>query len=73
MYIRVSVTADAKRERVSKVSDTEFQIAVREPALQNMANTRIRELIAREYGVSVSKVRILTGHHSRVKMIVVDV
>ncbi len=38
-----------------------------------MANTRVRELIAEELGVSVAKVKILTGHHSRGKMVVVDV
>lgn len=72
MYVRVIVTPGAKRENVSKVKDTEFQMTVREKAERNMANTRVRELIAEEFGVSIAKVRILTGHHSRGKMMVVD-
>jgi uncharacterized protein YggU (UPF0235/DUF167 family) len=73
MYVRVVVTPNAKRERVSKVKDTEFHITVREPAERNLANTRIREILAYEFDVSVTKVRLLTGHHSRVKIVDVDV
>jgi uncharacterized protein YggU (UPF0235/DUF167 family) len=73
MYVRVVVTPGAKREKVSKLKDTEFHIAVREPAERNMANARIRELIAEEFGVSVTKVRLLTGHRSRAKIVDVDV
>ena len=62
-----------KRERVTKVSDTEFHIETREPAAQNRANTRIRELIAREFGVPLGQVRLLTGHRSRSKIVDVDV
>jgi len=73
MYVRVVVTPDAKKEKVSKVKDTEFHIAVREPAERNMANIRVRELIAYEFGVPVTKARLLTGHRSRVKIVDVDV
>lgn len=62
-----------KRERVTKVSDTEFQIETREPAAQNRANARVRELIAREYAVSLKQVHLLTGHRSRSKIIDVEV
>lgn len=76
MYIKVSVTPDAKRERVEVVNpDTGGEkgetlvISVREPARANRANLRVREIIAARAGKPVGKVRILTGHHSRVKMI----
>ncbi len=73
MYVKVVATAGSKRERVSKVKDTEFHIEVKEPAERNMANKRIRELIALEFGVSTTKVRLLTGHRSRGKILVVEV
>lgn len=68
MYIRVDVTPGAKKETVKKEGE-KWHISVREPAEGNRANTRVRELIALECSVSVSRVRILTGHHSRTKMI----
>lgn len=73
MYVRVVVEPGSKRERVTKISDTEFQVSVREPRERNMANTRIRELIAREFGVPVTRVRLLTGHRSSSKILSIEV
>ncbi len=71
MYIKVFVTPGAKKERVEEKGDT-LRISVREPAAQNFANTRVRELVALRCKVPVGKVRILTGHRSRTKMISVN-
>ncbi len=73
MYVKVIVTPHVRREQVTKITDTEFHIEVREPRERNMANKRIIELIAREFGVSTTKVRILTGHRSQSKIVDVDV
>jgi len=68
MYIKVFVIPDAKREMVTEKDET-LAISVREPASGNRANLRVREIVAERQKVPVGKVRILTGHHSRVKMI----
>ena len=68
MFIKVFVTPGAKREKVEEKGET-LLISVKEPATQNLANTRVRELVAMRVGKPVGKVRILTGHHSRAKMI----
>ncbi|MFA5745134.1 MAG: DUF167 domain-containing protein [Candidatus Paceibacterota bacterium] len=79
MYIKVFVIPDAKREIVTENSSTKLgaggetlAISVREPASGNRANLRVREIIAEREKVPVGKVRILTGHHSRVKMISIN-
>ena len=69
MYLRVTVTPKAKKELVQKLSDNKWQVSVKEPAEQNQANIRVCILIAHELRVTPTQVRILTGHHSRVKMI----
>ena len=71
MFIKVLVTPGAKREKVEEKRET-LLISVKEPATQNLANTRVRELVALREGVAVGKVRILTGHRSHVKMISVS-
>ena len=71
MYLKVFVTPGAKRERVGEKNDA-LIIAVKEPAMGNRANVRVREIIAERQNVPLGKVRILTGHHSRVKMISID-
>lgn len=73
MYIKVLVTAGAKRESVTKEKENQWRISVREPAEQNLANARVRTLIAREVGVPLAQVRIIAGHHARSKMISVDI
>ncbi len=73
MYIRVRVTPGAKKERVTRVSETEFDIQVREPAERNMANGRVRTLVAIACGVPEKSVRILIGHHSTTKLLTVEV
>lgn len=67
-YIKVFVTPGAKRETVEEKAEA-LAIAVKEPATGNRANNRVREIIADRLGKPVGKVRILTGHHSRAKMI----
>lgn len=72
MYVRVHVVASAKRESVTKKSDTEFTITVQEPAERNMANKRIHLLLARELNISQTQVKMLTGHHSSTKLYSVE-
>ena len=71
MFIKVFVTPGAKHERVEEKGET-LAISVREPASGNRANNRVREIIAGRQRVSFGKVRILTGHRSRAKMISVN-
>lgn len=65
--IRVKVFAKAKKEKFvppSGEANEMFEIFVREPAQKNLANFRVRELVAEYFGTTLSDVRILTGHHS---------
>jgi len=71
MFIKVFVTPGAKKEKVEEEGET-LLISVKEPATQNLANTRVRELIALRLGAPLGRVRILTGHRSRAKMISVS-
>jgi len=72
MFIRIYATPDSKRETLTKESSDAWRISVREPAQSNFANDRVRELVARELGVPLASVRILTGHHARSKLLSVD-
>ena len=76
MYVRVFVTPSAKREKVEENHSTKFGadvetlvINTKEPASGNRANTRVREIVAEREGKPLCKVRILTGHRSRSKIV----
>ena len=72
MYIKVRVVTGGKRESVTKVDDTTYEVVVREKAERNLANTRIREILRDEYGVTIGSVRIISGHHSQSKIFDID-
>lgn len=69
MYIRVRVFPGAKKQKVTKLEEHSYELVLREPAERNLANHKVREVIAQEYKVEKSRVRIVTGHHSPAKIL----
>ncbi|MEZ4104506.1 MAG: DUF167 domain-containing protein [Candidatus Paceibacterota bacterium] len=64
MYIKVKVIPKAKKETVKEIRNNVYEVSVKEPAERNLANNRIRELLAGIYKVNEKAVRIVSGHHS---------
>lgn len=69
MYIRVTVYPGAKKEKVTVLGEHRLELMVKEPAERNLANERVRALVAREYRVSVAAVRMISGHHGQRKIL----
>ncbi|MGA8817061.1 MAG: DUF167 domain-containing protein [Xanthobacteraceae bacterium] len=67
MLITVRVKAGAKKESFRKISDDRFEISVREKPENNLANHRIIALVAIQFDVPASKIRIVKGHRQRSK------
>jgi len=72
MYIKVRTVAGAKKELVEEFSKDTFTVSVKEKAERNQANVRVRELIASQYKLPVSSIRIVSGHHHPIKMLSVN-
>ena len=80
LYIHVKVTTGVGKESFNpsrsratgQESTDHFEISVREKAERNMATTRILELVAKHFEVPVNRVRIVNGHRSPSKLLVVD-
>jgi len=68
VYIKVHVSADAKREELIRESSDHYRISVKEPAQRNVANVRVAELLSREFNVARGSVRLISGHHSPSKI-----
>jgi uncharacterized protein YggU (UPF0235/DUF167 family) len=73
MYIKVKVQAGAKKEIVTKKSDNAYNISVKEPSERNLANTRVREIIASIYKINIKLVRIISGHQSPSKILSLNI
>ncbi len=72
MYIKIKVTAGARKETIVRTSEDHFEISVRENAERNMANVRVREAVAEFFKIPAGKVKIISGHHSQGKILSVD-
>lgn len=73
MFVHVQAVPGARRERVTKKDATAFHIEVKEPKERNLANKRIREILAEEFKVPLGQVTMLTGHRSPSKMFSIGV
>ncbi len=65
MIVYVRVVPNSKVEIVERVSENEFVLKVREKAIDGAANSRVREILAREFGVAVRNVNIKTPRSRR--------
>ena len=72
MYVSVRVTASSKEESVEEIKEGRLSVKVKEPAKQNLANRRVSALVAKHFKLTVSKVRLISGHRSPSKIFSVD-
>jgi uncharacterized protein YggU (UPF0235/DUF167 family) len=72
MYIRVKVTASSKKEIFRKINEDHFEASVIEKALNNLANKRVLELVSLHFNLPINKVRIVNGHRSPTKLLIID-
>ncbi|MEI6280831.1 MAG: DUF167 domain-containing protein [bacterium] len=71
-YIHIKVTAGARKESWKEKSEDHFEVSVKEKAENNIANARVLELVAENFKVPVNKVRIVNGHRSPSKLLVIE-
>jgi len=79
-YIHAKVIAGAGKEEfkpsrsraTGQESADHFEISVREKAERNEANKRVLEIIALHFKIPTSKARIINGHRSPSKLIILE-
>ncbi len=68
MILKVRAKPKSKVEYVKELEKDLYEVAVKEPPEDGRANERIIELLAEHFGVSKSKVQLLRGSTSRLKV-----
>ena len=68
MRITVRVTPRASRRELSREPDGSFTAAVVEPPVGGKATDAVRRLLAEHFDIAPSRVQLLMGHASRVKV-----
>ena len=68
MKIKVQVKPRSKREGVEVLADGSYRVRAHAPPTQGKANERVRELLAQHFKVSPSRVQLISGAKSRIKI-----
>jgi len=67
MYIRIIAKPNSSANKIEKVSEGVFEVSVKEPPENNLANLRILALLR---GVYPNRpIKIIKGHHTTKKLI----
>ncbi len=69
MKISVKAKPSAREEKIVKLSDDSFEVSVKEPPIQGRANRAILNALAKYFNAPLFKIRIVSGHTSRQKII----
>lgn len=69
MKIFVKAKPNSKHGSIKKLSETNFEICVKEPPVRGQANVAIIMALAKHFKLSFSTVKIISGHTSRQKVI----
>lgn len=69
MKIFVRAKPNSRNESIKKLSETNFEICVKEPPVRGQANAAIIMALAWHFKVPFSAVRIISGHTSRQKIV----
>ena len=71
MKVTVEVKPNAREEKVEKLGNGHFRVAVKEPPRSGRANRAMEAAIAHYFGVAPSLVVIAAGHTAKTKIVVV--
>ncbi|MEK7578466.1 MAG: DUF167 domain-containing protein [Patescibacteria group bacterium] len=69
MKIFIKAKPNSREESIKKLSETNFEICVKEPPIKGRANAAIVKALARHFGVPLSSVSIVVGHTSHQKIV----
>lgn len=69
MRINVKAKPHAHEEKVEKIDDNNFVVSVKEPPDKGKANAAIESALADYFEISKSRVRVVSGHSSRQKIV----
>lgn len=69
MVLEVLVKPNSKKPGIEKLEDGRWVVRVRERALEGRANAAVILAVAGELGVAKSRVRLVRGGKSRVKLL----
>jgi hypothetical protein len=72
LVLQIRLTPRASANSIAGISNGRLRVRVTAPPVDNAANQRMIELLAKEFGVAKSSVRVLAGAGKRDKRIAIE-
>lgn len=72
MTIFVVAKPKSREEKVEKLSENTFEVRVKEPAIENKANRAIVKALAAYFKIPQSRVRMVSRHNSKKKILEIN-
>ena len=66
--IKVLVKPNAKHQKLEKISESEFRIAVKEPPQDGKANEAVIRLLAQHFKIPKMSISLLHGAKGKIKL-----
>jgi uncharacterized protein (TIGR00251 family) len=68
VIVRVRAKPNSRMEYIKHVEKDLYEVAVKEPPEDNRANKRIIEILAENFNVSKSNIKLVRGSRARIKI-----
>lgn len=72
MEKRVKVKPNAKQQKIEELADGSLNVNLKSPPIDGKANEELIKLLAKNFDVPKSSIRIKSGANSRQKLIEID-
>lgn len=70
MYIKVRVKTKQKNDSFVRISDSVYEISVKEKPQNNEANLKIKALLEDHF--KTSRIKLVSGHHHPIKLFSIE-
>ena len=68
-YIKVKVHPESKKEELKQIGEDRFEVWIKEKPERNQVNKRLCHIISHHFNNPDSGVKIINGHHCRIKLL----
>ncbi len=72
MKILVNLKPASRKEEIVRIDDNRYSVSVKSPPKDNQANFALIDVLAKHFSISSDKIKIIGGHKSRQKTVMVD-
>ena len=70
--LSVRVHPKSRKQEITKLDENSYKIHVRSAPSKGEANEEVRRLVAKNWDVPISRVKIARGHRSRDKLVTIQ-